>query len=213
MIISKQKPFDEILLSINHRPVFIIGCSECASLCQVGGEREVFQMKHRLEDEGITVSGWVILDPACHYQNNRRLFKPVQKQLDAAAVILVLACGNGVQTVAEFLDEKEIVTGTHTLFLGEIKRLNDFDRRCNLCGVCIVDQFQGICPIARCPKQMLNGPCGGAHEGTCEVDDSIACVWQEILEKRRKDDDLYLKIIPPHDWSQSQRMKQEPNNE
>ena len=209
MIITKQKEFNDLLSHIGEDPVFIIGCSECATLCHTGGEEEIFAMKDALRKKNINVTGYVILEPACNLQNDKRLLRKHEKEIDNAKRILVLACGNGVQTVSEILDDFEIIPGTDTLFLGEIKHANEFEKRCNLCGECIQDIFGGICPISRCPKNMLNGPCGGLKDGKCEINSDIDCVWDLIYKRLKKSGQLHLikDIIKPKDWSKSNEMK------
>ncbi len=201
MIITKQRSIEELLKMLDE-PVFIIGCSECATLCHTGGEKEVLEMKNALEEKGIEVSGWVVLDPACHLQNDKKLLRAHRKEIERAKVILALSCGNGIQTVSEILDVR-IVAGTDTLFLGEIKRVGEFEERCVMCGECIADVLGGICPIARCPKSMLNGPCGGSREGKCEVDVAMDCVWHLIYERLIKMNQLKKieEIQLPKDWS------------
>ncbi len=201
VIITKQKKVKDILDVVGNGPVFIAGCSECATLCHTGGEEEVLAMKDMLEGRDIEVSGWVVLDPACHLQNDKRLLRAHKKELEKAKSLLALSCGNGVQTLSEIVDI-EVVTGTDTLFLGEIKHANEFEERCIMCGECIVDTF-GYCPIARCPKNMLNGPCGGSTNGKCEVDLEMDCVWQLIYDRLKKMDRLKEldRIQPPKDWS------------
>jgi len=209
MIITKQKEFNDLLSHIGKGPVFIVGCSECATLCHTGGEEEIFAMKDALRKKNINVTGYVILEPACNLQNDKRLLRKHEKEIDNAKRILVLACGNGVQTVSEILDDFEIIPGTDTLFLGEIKHANEFEKRCNLCGECIQDIFGGICPISRCPKNMLNGPCGGLKDGKCEINSDIDCVWDLIYKRLKKSGQLHLikDIIKPKDWSKSNEMK------
>jgi ferredoxin len=205
MIITKQKDFNELLSSIGKEPVFIIGCSECATMCHTGGEKEVLEMKGTLEDKNITVTGWVILEPACHFQNDKRILRKYKDEVNKANKILVLACGNGIQTVSEIIENADVIAGNDTLFLGEIKRANEFEKRCNMCGDCIEDLFGGFCPVSRCPKSMLNGPCGGSIDGKCEVDSNIDCVWDLIYKRLKEKKQLQLlKIIQePKDWSKS----------
>ena len=205
MIITKQKDFNELLSSIGKEPVFIIGCSECATMCHTGGEKEVLEMKVTLEDKNITVTGWVILEPACHFQNDKRILRKYKDEVNKANKILVLACGNGIQTVSEIIENADVIAGNDTLFLGEIKRANEFEKRCNMCGDCIEDLFGGFCPVSRCPKSMLNGPCGGSIDGKCEVDSNIDCVWDLIYKRLKEKKQLQLlKIIQePKDWSKS----------
>ena len=205
MIITKQKDLNSLLESIGKNPVFIVGCSECATLCHTGGEEEVLAMKTSLEEKNIAVTGWVVLDPACHLQNDKRLLRKYNTELTQAKKILVLACGNGVQTVSEIIEDADIISGNDTLFLGEIKRANEFEKRCIMCGDCIQDVFGGLCPVSRCPKSMLNGPCGGSIDGKCEVDSDMDCVWNLIYKRLKEKDQLHLlkEIRLPKDWSKS----------
>jgi len=209
MIISKQKEFNDLLNSIKDEPVFIVGCSECATMCHTGGEEEILAMKETLKNKNIVVTGWVVLDPACHLQNDKRLLKRHKEEIDKAKKILVLACGNGVQTVSEILENVDIVPGTDTLFLGEIKHANEFEIRCVMCGDCILELFGGLCPVSRCPKGMLNGPCGGSKEGKCEVDPDISCIWDTIYKRLKEKGQLYRlkEIREPKDWSKSIEMR------
>jgi len=209
MIISKQKDIETIRKTIGTNPVFIIGCSECATLCGSGGEKEVLAMKKTLEGFHIPVTGWVILEPACHLNNDKRLLKKYKKELEQTRTILVLACGNGAQTIAEILDDKDVIPGTDTLFVGEIQQATEFEKRCTLCGECYLDVFGGLCPIARCPKSMMNGPCGGAVQGKCEVNSDLMCIWDQTYQLLKKKGKLHLLSViqKPKDWSKSQEMK------
>lgn len=209
MIITKQKNLNDLLNSIKDGPVFIIGCNECATLCHTGGKAEILSMKKTLKKKNIQTTGWIVLEPACHLQNDKRLLKNYKKEIKAAKKILVLACGNGVQTVSEIIDKIEIIPGTDTLFLGEIKRIKNFEKRCVMCGDCIQDLFEGICPVSRCPKSMLNGPCGGVINGKCEVDNEIDCVWDIIYKRLKEKGQLnrLKEIKKPKDWSKSTSMR------
>jgi hypothetical protein len=209
MIITKQKDLDSIICLIQKDPVFIVGCSQCATLCKTGGEDEVKKMISILKENNIKVSGWVILDPACHFLNDKRILNNYKDNLNKAKKVLVLACGNGVQTIAEIIKDAKVIPGLDTLFLGEIKRINKFEKRCNLCGDCIQNLFDGLCPISRCPKNMLNGPCGGSIKGKCEVSKDLDCIWETIIEKLDKEKKLFIlkKIVEPKKWSKSLVMQ------
>ena len=209
MIITRQKDLKDILCAIEKGPVFLVGCSECVTLCHTGGEEEVLEMKKDLEKKNIKVTGRVILDPACHFLNDKRLLKNLKNEINKAKKILVLACGNGVQTVSEIIDSADVISGTDTLFLGEIKRLGDFEKRCSLCGDCIQDLFGALCPISRCPKEMLNGPCGGSIDGKCEISIDLECIWDVIYKRLKQKGQLHrLKVIMrPKDWSKSVEMR------
>jgi hypothetical protein len=205
MIITKQKKFKDLLKSVGNGPVFILGCNQCATLCHTGGEEEVLAMKDAFEKRRVRVLGSVVLDPACHLNNDKRLLKHFKEELSKAEKILVLACGNGVQTITEIFNGKDVISGTDTLFLGEIKRINEFSKRCNICGECLLDLFGSLCPVTRCPKSMLNGPCGGAKGGKCEININLDCVWEQIYNRLKQIDKLYLleEIQKPKDWSKS----------
>ena len=158
MIISELKSFEELLSRVKNRSVFLFGCSECATLCHSGGKKELIQLEKKLLDAHIVVTGWTILEPACSYTNNESIFSQYKQEIDDAEVLLVFACGDGNQIVSELFPSKEVLSGTNTLFLGAKTSIKSFERRCNMCGTCIVDEFNGICPLTRCPKHMMNGP-------------------------------------------------------
>jgi ferredoxin len=205
MIITKQKTIKELLPLLEKGPVFIIGCNECATICQTGGEDQVIEMKNTLKHHNIPVSGWKILEPACHRLNTKRLLKPYKKDLERSKKILVLACGNGIQTVANLYQELDTIPGTDTLFLGEITRQTEYDKRCLMCGECLLEIFGGICPVTRCPKSMLNGPCGGVNHDKCEIDSTLDCVWIQTYKqlKQKKKLDKLQQFQPPKNWSQA----------
>lgn len=209
MIITIQKKLKEILKSLENKPVFIVGCSECATICHTGGEEEVLAMKDTLESNNLEVTGWVILEPACHLQNDKRILRTHKDELNKATKLLVLACGNGVQTIAEAVEDRDIIPGTDTLFLGEIQRATEFEKRCTMCGDCMVDLFEGLCPITRCPKHMLNGPCGGAVNDKCEINTHTDCVWILIYKRLKEKGRLHhLETIQePKDWSKTTLTK------
>jgi ferredoxin len=205
MIVTKKKEFNKLLKLIPSGSVYILGCSECATKCKTGGEKEVLQMKQRLEELGYIVTGSIILEPACHKHNSMRLLRVESSKIEKADHLLVLACGDGFQVVSSLFPGKHVVSGTDTLFLGVEESRGLFAKRCSLCGTCIAESFNGICPIGRCPKHMLNGPCGGSMDGHCEVSKEYPCVWEEILDQMLEKKDQYQlnHIIPPHNWQTS----------
>jgi ferredoxin len=209
MIVTKQKNLDDILRIVGKGPVFLIGCNECATLCHTGGNDELVKMKETLKQRKIPVSGYVILEPACHLNNDKHILHTYVKELGMAEKILVFACGNGVQTIAELFPEKDVLTGTDTLFLGEITHVNEFDKRCVLCGDCLIDSFAGLCPVSRCPKSMLNGPCGGSSGGKCEVNTELECIWDRTYQELKKKGKLQvlMTIQKPKDWSKASEHK------
>jgi len=209
MIVTKQKNINQLIDSIGTGPVFIIGCSECATICKTGGEKEILKMKSILNDKGIEVSGWVILEPACHLLNDKRILRNYKNDINKAKNILVFACGNGIQTLSEIFKEIDIIPGSDTLFLGEIKHSYEFEKRCEMCGFCIIDLYEGFCPISRCPKYMLNGPCGGSTDGKCEVNKDMPCIWNNIFNRLKEKGQInkLREIQIPKDWSKSNEWR------
>jgi hypothetical protein len=126
-------------------------------------------------------------------------------QVKDADIVLSLGCGVGVQAIAEHFPETWVAPGLNTSFLGLPTEQGIWSERCAACGDCILDLTGGICPIARCSKSLLNGPCGGSEAGHCEIDPNIPCAWQLIynrLESMNKLENIYA-IRPPKNWQKS----------
>ncbi|MDD2703209.1 MAG: methylenetetrahydrofolate reductase C-terminal domain-containing protein [Candidatus Omnitrophica bacterium] len=190
MIITKQKSIDEILGYIKNDPaVFLVGCAVCATTCKTGGETEAKLLSGLLGAKGKAVTGWDILNPACYLLESKKLLRRKEKEIAAAQSIISLACGGGTQAIAE-VTGKPVYPANDTLFQGEIIRLSPqedcFEKKCTMCGECIVGITGGICPVTRCPKGLRNGPCGGSHKGKCEVDPKRDCVWVLIYNKLKE---------------------------
>lgn len=183
MIVSRQKPFEEILTLLGAAgKVFLIGCAKCATVCKTGGEEELWQMQEALAGAGREVTGSLVIDEACHMLRSGRDLRGKKDQVDDADALLVLSCGAGVQSIATNC-AKPTVAGADTLFLGNIRRFGQFEQRCSLCGSCILTETAGICPVTICPKGLLNGPCGGMDGGRCETDPAAECAWYQIFQR------------------------------
>ena len=204
MIITKAKPFPEILQSLERdKVIFLVGCSECATVCKTGGEEEVKAMQDHLQQEGKTVSGWVILDPGCNLLEAKKEFRKHKEEIAQADSLLVMSCGGGVQ-IAQEASGKLVHPANNTLFLGTVKRFGQFQQYCSMCGECILDLTGGICPATRCPKGLLNGPCGGAKDEKCEVNPDNNCVWIEIYNRLKEIERLkefLASSVQVHDYS------------
>ncbi len=193
MIISRQKEFKEIIRTLKDRNIFIIGCGKCATKLHVGGEPEVHEMEKKLSSSGKNIVGWTILSSACSVNS----WKEVQSQnpgIKKGEAILVMSCGGGV-SVLSGLSGIPVYPALDTESLGGFCKDEIKKEQCDMCGDCTVWMWGGICPLTQCAKGLLNGPCGGALEGKCEVDERI-CAWDEIFERLKKLEKLeYLKII------------------
>jgi len=201
MIITKQKPGEKVLeMAQPYEKVFIVGCGSCATSCQTGGEKEVAAMAQKLGGKAI---GSAMVEETCDLRLDRRDLKPYRKAVNEADAVLVLSCGSGVQTIADFTG-KVVLPGLDTCFIGSTERLGRFHDRCKACGDCVLEETGGICPITRCAKSLLNGPCGGQVEGKCEVGGyKNDCAWVLIWKKLKEQDrlDLFTTFRPPRDHS------------
>jgi len=205
MLISQQKPLEEILSYLNgDTNIFIIGCKGCAEGWGSGGEKQVAEMKSTLQEKGKAVTGSVVVDMLCDAALTKLKVRSYKKEIAAADSILVLTDGAGVQTVAEVTD-KVVHPGCNTLSSGGAHAEWKESERCLECGDCVLEFTGGLCPIARCSKHLLNGPCGGSQGGKCEVDPGIPCVWQQIVDhlgKLGRLDKLEW-FVAPKKWSVS----------
>jgi len=207
LIIAEQKPIDEISGMVeNCNKVLLLGCAGCVTVCLSGGEKETeilasaLRIKRRLEERAIktvTYTATRQCDP--EYID---ALENLVKDVDA---VISLACGVGPQYLAERYSDKYIVPAMNTKFVGGSKQHGVWEERCGLCGECILHLTGGICPIIRCSKSILNGPCGGSQYGKCEISKDVDCAWQLIHDRLKalgKFDNLQT-IIPPKDWSKS----------
>ncbi|MEL4306106.1 methylenetetrahydrofolate reductase C-terminal domain-containing protein [Methanococcoides sp. LMO-2] len=182
MIISSSKPFSEILDMLSDKEsIFIVGCSVCAAKQHVGGEPEVDEMKSNLKDAGINVIGGVVAKAACSVRSCEALEELAPEIKDADAV-LVMACGSGTSNIARFVDV-DVYPANNTESLGAMAGDRIIHHLCAMCGQCTIAEFGGVCPTAQCPKELLNGPCGGSMDGKCEVDPEKDCAWELIYER------------------------------
>ncbi len=192
MIIQKQKPIEEILDSLKgEEKVFIAGCADCATSCKVGGEEELAEMRRKLEEAGKTVTGTCVMDTACLRGAVRDSVKANKEAFESADCVLCLHCGTGVQTIGDTTD-KPVHPGADALFIGETVRAGKYLEKCSACGQCVLEYTGGICPVTRCSKGLLNGPCGGYNEGKCEVDPDKDCAWMLIYERLKSMGKLHL---------------------
>ena len=200
MIVTQAKDKDELLKDLSdYQKIFIVGCSECATECKTGGEDEIAAMKEFLESNGKTVTGSIVATTGCQVLLTKRELKAEKDNVEDADCMLGLSCGAGAQTLAELVPDVPTVPGNDTVFLGNVQRLGMFDERCSICGHCVLSKTGGICPMTRCSKGLLNGPCGGALDGKCEVDSEKRCAWLDIYERLKSMDmlDKMKDIIPP----------------
>ncbi len=210
MIITSKKDRSALLEKIKkYNSFFLIGCSECASLCGTGNEEALNELAQLLEAEGKKVTGKVVPKTGCQTLGTKIELKKDKDACDAAEAIIVMSCGAGTQSAVEIFPDKPVYPSNDSLFLGNMTRFQMFDERCSLCGECIIDMTGGICPVTNCPKGLLNGPCGGTNDGNCEVSPDIKCAWVRIYERLNKINRLddMKETLEAKDWSRNRKPR------
>lgn len=207
MIVAEQKPLAEIKAKIDgYSKVLILGCGTCVKTCFAGGEDEVatlasaLRLAYKKDGKSIQIDELTI-----ERQCEDEFIKEAASKAAEVDTILSLACGAGVQMIASRFARTPVLPGVNTTFIGILEKQGIFIEKCLGCGNCAVDRFGGICPISRCAKKLLNGPCGGSSKGKCEVNPEIDCAWQLIVDRAKDSGQLekLLDYIPPKDWRTS----------
>ncbi len=207
MIVAERKPFDEIVKLLDGAgKVLVLGCRTCVAVCLAGGDREVAELVAELRMKA-KIDGREVefVERNIERQCEPEMVTPLDEAVAAADAVLSLGCGCGVQLVADTFPDARVLPGLNTTFVGSTVAEGQWAERCAMCGECILDTTGGICPIARCSKTLLNGPCGGSQDGKCEVNPDVECAWQLIYERLDRQGRLgeLAQIVPMKDWSSS----------
>ncbi|MDP2863468.1 MAG: methylenetetrahydrofolate reductase C-terminal domain-containing protein [Desulfobacterales bacterium] len=205
MIVADKKPIEEIIKEIeSYNRVLILGCNECVTVCEAGGKKEVGILASALRMYFLNQGKDVKIDEVTlERQCDHEYLEEIRDRVDKYDAVLSLACGVGVQFMAEKYQTLPVYPGVNTCFLGVTEKRGLWTERCQACGKCILAKTAGICPVSRCAKRILNGPCGGSTNGKCEISKEVDCAWQLIIDRLKalgKMDD-YENIIPLKDWS------------
>jgi len=204
MIVGKQKPIEEIWEMVkDYKKVLVFGCNTCVAVCHEGGNKEaeiltsLLRMKAKQEGADIEFTNGGI-ERQCEHE----YFENAREQVEEHDVVLSIACGAGIQFTSEKWPDKIILPGLNTTFIGVVDEPGVFSERCLMCGDCILHLTGGVCPIARCSKSIMNGPCGGSEDGLCEVNPDIPCGWQLIYDRLKAQGRLELldQVIPAKNW-------------
>ncbi len=207
MIIAERKPLEKIAaMAAPYKRVCVLGCNTCVAVCMAGGQKEAEETAtllriHRNKENVVGEVEVFSIERQCEFE----MIDEVLEKLKSYDVIVSLACGVGVQTLVEHVPSLRVVPGLNTTSMGYPTEQGVWKERCLGCGDCVLDLTMGICPITRCAKSILNGPCGGSAEGKCELGKDIDCAWHLIHERLSAFGRLsdLEEIQPPKDWSKS----------
>jgi ferredoxin len=205
MIVADKKPIEEIIEYLKDKTkILILGCNECVTVCEAGGKKEVGVLASALRMYFLNQGKQVTIDEATlERQCDHEYLEEIRDRVDQYDAIVSLACGVGVQFTAEKYHSTAVYPGVNTCFLGATEERGVWTERCQACGTCVLAQTGGICPVSRCAKRILNGPCGGSTKGKCEINKELDCAWQLIIDRMQALDilDAYEKICSVKDWS------------
>ena len=179
MLITELKS-KETILSLIKGKVFIINCHGCREICFP--EHEADALQKELAESGI-VTGIITTDYICNPENMKLRLSKHAAAIEAADTVLVFSCGVGVQTVSEYLDTKRVCAACDTYALPGFQGVTPLEHDCDQCGECYLNLTGGICPLTACSKSLVNGQCGGAKDGKCEVDPNMECGWERIMKR------------------------------
>ena len=207
MIVGHQKPIEEIKKMVKpFRKLLILGCGTCVKTCFAGGEDETAALASALrmafKMDGVTLE---ISEQTVERQCENEFIQEAAKKIGENDAVLSLACGAGVQAMAKRFPKAPIYPGLNTTFMGIQESHGVFTEECLGCGNCGLGVFGAICPVTRCSKKLLNGPCGGSQNGKCEVSPDIDCAWQQIIDRLKTLGQLdnLRTYIPPKNWKTS----------
>lgn len=187
MIVAERKLIEEIVKMLTgHKVIMIAGCGECTTVCFAGGERELgilaSQLRLLWKKQGKEIE---IIEQTIKRQCEKEFVDELKENIQRVDAVLSLGCGAGVQFISEIFPSSAVYPALNTKFIGVTQEAGIWSERCLACGECILDRTGGICPITRCSKNLLNGPCGGSQEGKCEIDKELDCAWQLIYDRMK----------------------------
>ncbi|MBG7616937.1 MAG: methylenetetrahydrofolate reductase C-terminal domain-containing protein [Chloroflexi bacterium] len=193
MIVSQQKPWEKLkrYLEQDKGEIFVIGCNGCAQSSGSGGPAQVEEMVEKIKTTGKNVSGSITVDFLCQKALVKNRLKPRREQIRNSDSLLVMTCGIGVQSVATVVG-KICYPACDTVYMGGAKGEWGGEERCDECGDCMLALTGGICPMTMCSKSLVNGACGGASNGKCELDKEKDCGWEKIYNRLKALDKLEM---------------------
>jgi ferredoxin len=205
MIVAKRKPFEEIKEMLKpYKKVLNVGCGTCVSVCLAGGEKEVavlnteIEMARKLDNNPIELTAYTV-----ERQCDREYLAELDQMVKDKDAIVSMACGVGIQFLAERFPDKPVFPAVDTTGLAVNQAVGWYEERCRSCGKCVLGMTGGICPVTMCAKGLYNGPCGGTNKGKCEISQDQPCAWYMIHERLSQQGrlDLIKEFKEPADWT------------
>ena len=204
MITAERKPLEEIIASVApFRKILLVGCNECVTVCAAGGRKEVGLLASGLQMALLKSGSSIeIREHTLERQCDPEYVEELVPMIDSVDAVMSMACGCGVQQLAARFKDKVVFPAVNTKLMGASERQGVWAERCKGCGNCVLGATGGICPIARCAKHLMNGPCGGSTKGHCEISEEVDCVWQLIWDRLKSlgQTERFLEIMPAKDW-------------
>jgi hypothetical protein len=205
MIIADRKPLKEILDMVSECDrILLLGCKGCVTVCNVGGSKEVGILASTLKIARMKDGRPLRIDEeTLERQCDPEYVDQIKDRVDQYDAVLSMACGVGPQFLSERYPKCRVFPTVNTTTFGGAVEHGVWAERCAGCGTCIIHRFGGLCPIARCAKSLMNGPCGGSAEGRCEISKEVECIWDLIVNKKMEQgrlDDI-LDMFPTKDWT------------
>ena len=180
MLITELKSKETIASLVDGKKVFMINCQGCKEVHFP--EKESMELRKELAADG-KLTGFITTDYICNPENMKLRLEKHMSEIQEADAVLVLSCGVGVQTVAEYLEDKPVYAACDTYPLPGFQGVTPLEYKCDQCGECYLNLTGGICPITACSKSLVNGQCGGCKDGKCEVDSEMECGWERIYRR------------------------------
>ncbi|HKK91034.1 MAG TPA: methylenetetrahydrofolate reductase C-terminal domain-containing protein [Desulfobacteraceae bacterium] len=209
MIVAERKPFEEIKRMVaGYKKVLTLGCGTCVAVCLAGGSKEVETLNAELSlacaKDGIEF-GAETLERQCDME----FLEELDKIADDYDAFVSMACGAGIQFLAERFPDKPVFPAVNTSFIGVNLDVGWYEEKCRACGNCVLGTTGGICPVTMCAKSLFNGLCGGTNQGSCEIDTEQPCAWFQIYERLAAQGrlDQIIELSPPNDWSNQKPRK------
>jgi len=205
MIIAERKPLNEIMDMVRDaKRILVLGCRGCVTVCSAGGEREV-EILASLIRLGKLKAGQEVstIEATLVRQCDKEYIDSIDQWDGQYDAIVSMACGVGVNFIANLRPMTKVYPGVNTSSFGGSAEQGVWSEQCAGCGNCILHLTGGLCPVARCAKSLMNGPCGGSVGGRCEIHKDVPCIWQSIHDKLVRIDNAegLAAIAPIRDWS------------